>query len=284
MEAPDAAKGVPAADAPGSEGRQYALALGEAELARYRLMAERARATEGDLWQRAGIAAGAEVADVGCGPGALLPALSDAVGPGGHVTAIDADPEAVGAARALASGADLANVTVRQGRAERTGLPPASCDVVTLRHVLAHNGGAEDVIVAHLATLLRPGGVLYLVDADGTAMRMVPEDADVTDLQDRYRAFHAARGNDVRAGLRLGERLLRAGLELIAFRGTYLIEPILAGMRQPPWAARDAMVAAGLATEHDLARWAGAFDRLDAAARRPTLFAPMFVALGRRSA
>ena len=55
-------------------------------------------------------------------------------------------------------------------------------------------------------------------------------------------------------------------------------------MRQPPWAARDAMVAAGLATEHDLARWAGAFDRLDAAARRPTLFAPMFVALGRRSA
>ena len=61
---------------PGAEGRQYSLALSNAEVARYQLMAERARATEADLWQRAGIVAGAKVADVGCGPGALLPALS----------------------------------------------------------------------------------------------------------------------------------------------------------------------------------------------------------------
>jgi hypothetical protein len=34
---------------PGAEGRQYSLALSNAEVARYRLMAERARATEADL-------------------------------------------------------------------------------------------------------------------------------------------------------------------------------------------------------------------------------------------
>ena len=78
-----------------------------------------------------------------------------------------------------------------------------------LRHVLAHNGGSEDGIVAHLATLLRPGGCLYLVDADGTAIRTVPEDVDLEDLQQRYLTFHTAQGNDVRAGLRLGERLVR---------------------------------------------------------------------------
>ena len=44
-------------------------------------MAEQARVAESDLWQRARIVAGAQVADVGCGPGALLPALSDAVAP-----------------------------------------------------------------------------------------------------------------------------------------------------------------------------------------------------------
>jgi hypothetical protein len=43
-----------------------------------------------------------------------------------------------------------------------------------LRRVLARNGGAEDVIVAHLVTLLRPGGYLYLVDADGAAIRVIP--------------------------------------------------------------------------------------------------------------
>ena len=87
-----------------------------------------------------------------------------------------------------------------------------------LRHVLAHNGGAEDAIVTHLATLVRPGGCVYLVDVDGTAMRTLPERADLTDLSDRYAAFRAARGDDNRAGLRLADRLVRAGLEVVEFR------------------------------------------------------------------
>jgi SAM-dependent methyltransferase len=262
----------------------YVLALSDAEVARYRAMAERARTAEADLWLRAGVVPGAQVVDVGCGPGALLPALPDAVTPTGRVTAIDADPAAVAAATALVGASALRNVAVHRGRAEQTGLPVGSYDVVMLRHVLAHNGGGEDTIVAHLASLLRPGGCLYLVDADGTVMRMVPEDADLQDLHDRYVTLHARRGNDVHAGLRPGERLVRAGLELMEFRGSYLIGPMPVGMRPPPWAAREAMVAAGVATPRDVARWASAFARFDAAANRPTLFAPMFAAVGRRPA
>jgi hypothetical protein len=147
-----------------------------------------------------------------------------------------------------------------------------------------YNGGGEDAIVAHLASLLRPGGCLYLVDVDGTAVRTVPEDADLADLHQRYATFLAARGSDLSAGLRLGERLVRAGLELVEFRGTYAIQPIPPGMRPPPWAARAAMTEAGIASAEDIARWADAFERLDAAPTRPTLFVPMFVALGRRAA
>ena len=181
-------------DARGALSSQYPLALSASEVARYQSMAEQARATEADLWQRAGIVAGAQVADVGCGPGALLPALSDAVAPTGRVAAIDADPEAVAAAGALVAAAGLANVTIGQGRADRTGLPVESFDVVMLRHVLAHNGGSEDVILAHLTTLLRPGGCLYLVDADGTAMRTMPDDVDLADLHQRYLTFHVGSG------------------------------------------------------------------------------------------
>jgi SAM-dependent methyltransferase len=284
METANTPNSGPVKDEPGGSDQSYALALSATEVTRYQQMAERARVAEADLWQRAGIVAGAQVADVGCGPGALLPALAGAVGPTGRVIAIDADPRALAAARALVAASGQANVTVRQGRADWTGLDAASCDVVMLRHVLAHNGGGEDVIVAHLGTLLRPGGCLYLVDADGTAVRTVPEDVDLEDLQQRYLTFHAAQGNDVRAGLRLGERLVRAGLELVEFRGTYLMGPVQVGMRSPPWAAREAMVAAGVATEGDVARWAGAFARCDAATTRATQFVPMFTAVGRRRA
>jgi len=263
------------------EGR-YALRLDEGEVERYRMMAEQARAAEADLWELAGIRPGARVADVGCGPGAVLPALSAAVGPGGRVQAVDADPGAVAAARALADAAGLENVEVTEGRADHTGLEPGSLDVAMLRHVLAHNGGAEDAIVAHLATLVRPGGCVYLVDVDGTAIRLLPEHADLTDLDERFAAFRAARGDDNRAGLRLADRLARAGLEVVEFRGRYTIAEPPPGVRPPSWAAREAMVTAGVATEDDVRRWDRAFQQAQASPLRPTIFAPIFTAVGRR--
>ena len=127
----------------GGPERRYPLELDEGEVGRYRMMAEQAWAAEADLWALAGIGPGARVADVGCGPGAMLPALSDAVGPAGRVEAVDADPQAVAAARALVAAAGLANVSVAEARADHTGLEAGSLDAVMLRHVLAHNGGAE---------------------------------------------------------------------------------------------------------------------------------------------
>lgn len=59
----------------GSTTDGYPLALSEPELERYRMMAEHARAEEADLWDTAGMVPGAAVADVGCGPGAMFPAI-----------------------------------------------------------------------------------------------------------------------------------------------------------------------------------------------------------------
>jgi SAM-dependent methyltransferase len=214
----------------------------------------------------------------------MLPALAAAVGPHGRVTALDADPQAVAAATALVVAAGLGNVAVQQGRADETDLEAGSLDVAMLRHVLAHNGGAEDAIVTHLVTLLRPGGCLYLVDTDGTAIRLIPETdhPDLVELQERYLVFRAARGDDNAAGLRLAKRLVRAGLELVEFRGRYVIRELSPRLRSPGWAAREAMVAAAMATAEDLRRWDRAFE---ATAQRPaTFFAPMFTAIGRRPA
>jgi SAM-dependent methyltransferase len=262
----------------------YTLALSERELARYQVMAAMARAQEATLWQAAGIVRGARVADVGCGPGAVLAELGTIVGDDGEVIGVDADPEAVGIARQVVEHRGLAHASACVGHADATGLEPGSFDVVVMRHVLAHNGGSEQRIVDHLATLVRPGGCVYLVDVDGTASRSVPPQPDLDELGQRYAAFHAARGNDIRVGLRVGELLQRAGLHLGDVQALCALLQPPPGVRHPAFAAMDAMVAEGLATPADAARWEAAVERMDAQPDRPRFFVPLFAAIGRRVA
>ncbi len=261
---------------------QYALRLSDDEVGRYQWMARRARETEAELWWLAGITAGADVVDVGCGPGAILAAMAAVVGTDGSVTGIDSDADAVDRANALAAAEGLRQAGAQLGRAEATGLYAGGYDVAVLRHVLAHNGGHEQAIVDHLATLVRPGGCVYLVDIEATMSRIQPPAPEVTELLERYHAFHAAQGNDLQVGLRLPDVLREAGLEVVEHRGQLHTVPWQPGMRGPAWAARDALVAGGFATPDDLARWDEAFTALDAAETRPTMFLGGFVAIGRR--
>ena len=259
----------------------YALAVSEEEVGRYLLMAERAVAEERHLWELAGIRPGAVVADVGCGPAASSVQLAKAVAPGGRVVGVERDESALAAARAVLEAAGV-EVELRQGEATATGLPPESVDVAVMRHVLAHNGGAEEQIVRHLAELVRPGGSVYLVDVDLTGVRQLDADPDLDDHGDRYVEFQRRRGNDVSVGLRLRHLLEAADLEPLAHEGRYAIVRPPPGMRSPAWAAREAMVAEGVVTADDVQRWAAAYERTDALAERPTLFAPAFVAVGRK--
>jgi SAM-dependent methyltransferase len=260
----------------------YALALSDAEVARYLRMAESAHRYEAPQWEAAGIVQGAVVADVGCGPGAVATLTARLVAPGGEVWAVDQDPQAVATAERLAGALGLDNVRCRLGSATASGLEPATFDVVVMRHVLAHNGGREQEIVDHLASLLKPGGCVYLVDVEAQALRARPPDADLDDLGQRYLSFQTARGNDLSVGLRLGELVTGAGLELVEHRGWYDIMTSAPGFRSPPWAARDAMVEAGFATQDDIDRWAAALERDDQATEPRTLFVPLFSATGRR--
>ena len=266
----------------------YALRLSGDELARYRMMAARARVEEGDLWARAGLVPGAQVADVGCGPGALLVTLAEVVGPTGHVVGVDADPDAVAAARAALAAArsldpSVAAGDVRQGRADATDLRAGSVDTVVLRHVLAHNGGAEQRIVNHLATLVRPGGHVYLLDVDLTTAIGTAALGDAAELHDRYVRWHELQGNDPRVGRRLPELARTAGLAVVESRRWTVGGPMPPGMRGPAWAARDELVGAGLATVADVDRWDAAFTALDRAGHRREYSLDLFAVVCRRT-
>jgi ubiquinone/menaquinone biosynthesis C-methylase UbiE len=263
---------------------EYTLAISEAEVARYRLMAERAKAEEADAWASAGIVPGAVVADVGCGPAAAAVTMAETVGPSGRVIGVERDPQSLAQARQLVASSGTTNVELRSGKATNTGIEPGSVDVAVMRHVLAHNGGCEQDIVNHLVSIVRPGGHVYLVDVDIEGMRTLDADPELEDIFDSYAEFHRRRGNDPRIGLRLGQLATHAGLEDVQFAGAYSIIPVPPGLRPPPWVARELMLHEGVITQDVIDRWAAAFERTDALADRPTLFATRFWAIGRRAA
>jgi precorrin-6B methylase 2 len=260
----------------------YALRLSDAELARYRSMAARAVELEADRWARAGVRPGARVADVGCGPGAVLAELATMVGPSGEVVGVEPDPTAREAARQYLHERGLPHVQVREGRGDDTGLEASVWDCVMVRHVLVHTGFSAPAIVEHLATLLRPGGSLYLIDVDLDGTRTSPHDDDLTEQISAYAAFHRARGNDVRMGPRLPVLLQDAGLDVVDAAGWFVTLPAATIATGGPWrASQDAMIAEGFLDPDDLDRWEQSRQRF-AALDGGIMWMPQFVAVGRR--
>ncbi|HUR75178.1 MAG TPA: methyltransferase domain-containing protein [Sporichthya sp.] len=260
----------------------YALRMSPEELGRYRMMAAQAQDLEAELWAQAGIVPGARVVDLGCGPGAALLAMAEVVGADGSVYGVDGDPAAVAVAESLIAGAGLTNASVVVGDVAASALPPEPMDVAVLRHVLAHNGSTEQAIVDHAASLVRPGGCVYLVDVDATMLRSRPRPPLMDEVQERYLAYHAQRGNDLRVGLRLADLLERAGLDIVVETIRVAVVDIPRGFRPPAWAAREAMVAAGVISAGDVERWAAGYAEIDAGDRRLRGFFPTFVAAGRK--
>ena len=153
-----------------------------------------------------------------------------------------------------------------------------------LRHVLAHNGHSAQRIVDHLATLVRPGCHVYLVDVDLTTTTFTPALPEAVELTARYHRWHERQGNDPRIGRRLPTLARAAGLTVEEYRGWTVDGPVPQGMRGPAWAARDELVRAGLADAADVARWDAAFAALDEADDRPHISGSLFAAVCRRPA
>jgi ubiquinone/menaquinone biosynthesis C-methylase UbiE len=260
--------------------------MSNVERQHFRLMAQNAVASERQLWTAAGIVPGARVVDIGCGPGAVLVEMARIVAPDGEAIGVEPDRRARNAADDEIATTGVTCARVIDGTATATGLPAADFDVVMVRHVLHHLGSAVPEAVSHAASLLRPGGRLYLVDTPADQIRegTAGFDPDAVEFGEAYLAFQRQRGSDVTVGLRLGQLLTDAGLDVVCVVTTDSVVPgHLLASHGPMVEAIPAMLAAGAATDADVARWRAGLART-AATPWATLSVRQFIAVGRPAA
>lgn len=125
------------------------------------------------------LAPGEAVLEVGCGPGAALPALAGSVAPAGEVCGVDISwkmcERAIGRVRRHHLQVPVAVV---RGDARRLPFAPGRFDAGLMSFTLELFGDSEiPVVLSEVVRVLRPGGRLAVVSltADGpdTAMRWV---------------------------------------------------------------------------------------------------------------
>lgn len=194
--------------------RGYVLGTGEDELLRlgfqHRLWSESAHA----IWERAGIAPGHAVLDLGCGPGFATLDLAQLVTPAGRVVAVDESPRFLEYLRTQLDARRVTHVDVVHGDAQKLELPPGSFDRAYTRWVLCFVPDPA-ALVANVARALKPGGVWAVQDYYRyTAITLAsPSDAFRRVIQ-AVDASWRQPGGDPEVGTRLPRMMTEHGLRI----------------------------------------------------------------------
>jgi len=116
-----------------------------------------------ELVEAMGLSRGMTVADVGTGIGYMLPFLSRAVGPRGHVVAEDIFDDFLASARDRAAVQRLSNVSFVKGTETDPMLPEGQVDEALVLDAYHHFDYPEKMLAA-LHRSLKPGGKLVVVE------------------------------------------------------------------------------------------------------------------------
>ncbi len=115
----------------------------------------------------AGIRPGMRVADIGCGSGKTTSFLHDLIQPGGEIVGVDASASRISHAveRYRVPGIEFVCRDMNQPL-DDLGL----FDFIWVRFVLEYHASKSSDIVASLSRMLKPGGILCLIDLDNNCL------------------------------------------------------------------------------------------------------------------
>ncbi|MFQ6074510.1 MAG: class I SAM-dependent methyltransferase [Candidatus Bathyarchaeia archaeon] len=110
---------------------------------------------------RVGVQEGMRVVDLGCGFGFYTFAMSDLVGPEGTVYALDHSPDCINHITMRAKDSGRRNIEAILSKAEDTGLPSDSVDIILIVLVL-HDIEDKERAVRECYRVLKPSGLLAI--------------------------------------------------------------------------------------------------------------------------
>ena len=137
----------------------------EAEAIRLDLKTDSQSVTHQAQW--AGIRPGMRVADIGCGSGKTTAYLHRLIQPGGEIVGVDASASRIGHATEH-YGANGIEFVCRNMYEPLDDL--GEFDFIWVRFVLEYHSSRSRDIVANLTRLLKPGGILCLIDLDNNCL------------------------------------------------------------------------------------------------------------------
>lgn len=201
-----------------------------------------------------GIAPGWRCWEAGAGGPSVPRWLAGRVGPGGRVLATDIDVSWTRAAEGPVT-------EVRRHDVARDPAPAETFDLVHARLVLVHVAD-RDRALRSMVSVLRPGGVLFLEDADPALQPLASPDEHgarerlANRIRTGFRAMLAERGADLAYGRRLPRLLRDAGLADVAAEAYFPIASPACDLLETATIAhiRDGLVASGHATEEEIER------------------------------
>jgi SAM-dependent methyltransferase len=187
----------------------YVLATGEQAVRRLHVLHDIYSPAGRRVLLQAGLKHGMNVADFGCGVGAVTCMLAEMVGPSGTVTGIDVNLAQLEQAAELCSQSGLTNTRFIHADACCTGLPRGSFDLVYCRFLLLHLPRPEDCL-EEMRAVLRPGGILVVEDGDIASAGSIPP-SPMDTYADMFCRLGESRGLDYSLGNNLYHLVARAG-------------------------------------------------------------------------
>jgi SAM-dependent methyltransferase len=211
----------------------YALGRSEAETRRLIFQHQIYGPITRRFFQAAGIGTGMKVLDIGSGAGDVALLLADLVGPRGRVVGVDMNAGILETARSRVDAAGWRNVSLIPGDVREIDLG-SDFDAAVGRWILMYLPDPA-AMLRHLATRVRPGGIIAFHENDFTYPPAVFPPTELWGQMQRW--MIPPPGAESRAEMRMGTKLFAAYLDAGLPAPNLIVEAPVGG--GPDWPGYD---------------------------------------------